>query len=152
MARKLITILVTAVVLTACATDQSRRNERSGAIVGGVIGGLLGSQVGDGDGRTAAIVAGTLIGASIGGAVGRNMDENDRARTVYTLENSRTGVTTEWRNPDTGHQYQMTPTKTYQAEAGPCREYTMVARIDGRNETVYGTACRQPDGSSRVVS
>lgn len=146
-----VVLVATAFVATGCATDSGRRNEQSGAVIGGVIGGLLGSQVGDGDGRTAAIIAGTIIGASIGGAVGRNMDENDRARTAYSLEHARTGEPTEWQNPDTGYQYEMTPTKTYQSETGPCREFTVEAVIDGRNETVYGTACRQSDGSWRVM-
>ena len=30
-----------------------------------------------------------------------------------------------------------------------CREYRTVATIDGRSERLYGTACRQPDGSWR---
>jgi surface antigen len=153
MARKLITVMITAVAFaaTGCATNGVGQNEQSGAIVGGVLGGLLGTQVGKGDGRTAAIIAGTLIGATIGGAVGRSMDANDRIHAAQSLEGVRTGVPTVWQNPDTGYQYQFTPTRTYETGAGPCREYTMVASIGGQNETVYGTACRQPDGSWRVM-
>lgn len=146
-----IAVIATSLVAMGCASNPDRRNEETGRVVGGILGGVLGSQVGDGDGRTAAIIAGTLIGAHIGGSVGRNMDENDRARAAQSLESSRTGTSTEWRNPDTGYQYEMTPTRTYQTESGPCREYTMEAVINGRNETVYGTACRQSDGSWRVM-
>tara|TARA_R110000787_G_scaffold99110_8_gene203617 strand:- start:356 stop:751 length:396 start_codon:yes stop_codon:yes gene_type:complete len=32
-----------------------------------------------------------------------------------------------------------------------CREYNATAVIDGRRVPVYGTACRQPDGSWRIV-
>jgi surface antigen len=94
---------------------------------------------------------GTLIGASIGGSVGRSMDEVDRMKVGATLETTRTGVTTRWENPDTGHEYAVTPTRTYETAEGPCREYTMDAQIGGRTEQVYGTACRQPDGSWRIV-
>jgi surface antigen len=101
--------------------------------------------------QTAAIIAGTLAGAAIGGAIGRSMDEVDRMKTASTLESVRTGVSSRWQNPDTGYQYAVTPTRTYETSAGPCREYTIDASIGGRTEEVYGTACRQPDGSWKVL-
>ena len=75
------------------------------------------------------------------------MDETDRLKTSLALENVRTGVSTTWRNPDTMNEYAVTPTRTYAEDARPCREYTTEAWIDGRRETVYGTACRQADGT-----
>ncbi|MEQ8398496.1 hypothetical protein [Thalassobaculum sp.] len=33
-----------------------------------------------------------------------------------------------------------------------CREYTTTAYVNGRPVESYGTACRQPDGSWRIVS
>ncbi len=119
-------------------------------VIGGVLGGVLGSEIGRGHGRTAAIIVGTIAGTAVGGAVGRSMDETDRLKTSATLESVRTGVASTWRNPDTGHQYSVTPTKTYDATSGPCREYTVDSLIGGKKEAVYGTACRQPDGSWKV--
>ncbi|KPK40991.1 MAG: hypothetical protein AMJ69_00270 [Gammaproteobacteria bacterium SG8_47] len=55
-----------------------------------------------------------------------------------------------WRNPDTGNGYTVTPTKTYETAAGPCREYTIDAIIGGSTEKIYGTAGRQADGSWKV--
>jgi surface antigen len=46
----------------------------------------------------------------------------------------------------------ITPTQTYDQGAGPCREYTLDAIIGGRVEQVYGTACRQADGSWQVAN
>lgn len=46
----------------------------------------------------------------------------------------------------------MTPTKIYETTSGPCREYTIDALIGGKKEKVYGTACRQPDGSRKIVT
>jgi len=86
----------------------------------------------------------------IGGAIGRSMDETDRLRTAASLETVRTGVPSTWRNPDTGNQYVVTPTKTYESASGPCREYTIDAVIGGKKQKVYGTACRQPDGSWKI--
>ncbi len=116
-------------------------------VIGGVFGGTLESQVGGGSGKTAATNSGTVRGASIGGAVGRSMDEMDRLKIVVTLEIVRTGVSTTWRNPDTGSKYKVTPTLTYDRGAAQCREYTIEAVIGGRKEKFYGTACRTPDGN-----
>ena len=135
--------------LSGCATTQGQ-NEQGGMIIGGILGGVLGSQVGKGHGRTAAIIIGSLAGAAIGGNVGRYMDETDRMKTAQTLETVRTGVPSTWRNPDTGYEYEVTPTSTVDTDTGPCREYTVQANIGGKKETVYGTACRQQDGSWKV--
>ncbi|WP_043739784.1 RT0821/Lpp0805 family surface protein [Thioalkalivibrio nitratireducens] len=143
-------LLAAGVGLPGCATYQVPQ-EQVGMVIGGVLGGVLGRQIGAGTGRDAAIIAGTLAGAAIGGAVGRTMDDMDRLRTAQTLESVRTGVSTAWVNPDSGVQYQVTPTRTFEAATGPCREYTVDAMIGGRVEQVYGTACRQPDGSWRVL-
>lgn len=146
----LIIPLAAALALSGCATEGPK--EQAGTVIGGVLGGVLGAQVGGGHGRTAAIIAGTLAGAAIGGAVGQSMDANDRRKVAETLEGVRTGVPATWRNPDTGVQYSVTPTRTYETASGPCREFTTHAIIGGKRETVYGTACRQPDGSWRVMN
>jgi hypothetical protein len=62
----------------------------------------------------------------------------------------RTGVSTTWRNPDSGYQYRVVPTRTYDINSAPCREYTLDASIGGETEQIYGTACRQADGSWKV--
>ena len=146
----LTTALTVTLALPGCATPGPR--EDSGMVIGGLLGGVLGAQTGDRHLRPVAIIAGTLIGASIGGSIGSYMDETDRLRTGQTLETVRTGVSSTWRNPDSGVQYQVTPTNTYETAQGPCREYTMEALIGGRVEQVYGTACRQADGSWRIVN
>ncbi|WP_455235280.1 RT0821/Lpp0805 family surface protein [Thiogranum longum] len=146
------TALACTIGLNACTYPGQGRNEQAGMVVGGVLGGLLGSEYDDhhGHGRTAAIILGTLAGAAIGGAIGRSMDDTDRLKTAHALENVRTGVPSTWRNPDTGNAYAVTSTRTFETAGGPCREYTIDAQIGGRTEQVYGTACRQADGSWRV--
>ncbi|WP_324101143.1 RT0821/Lpp0805 family surface protein [Noviherbaspirillum sp.] len=144
------TALVVTAALAGCAAPPTQ--EQSGMVLGGVLGGALGSQVGGGHGRTAAAVAGTLLGAAVGGAVGRSMDDTDRLKMTHSLESARTGATSHWRNPDTGNEYAVTPTRTYESRGEPCREYTVDGRVGGKKEKIYGTACRQPDGSWRTVS
>ena len=149
MNRLLAGVAVAAVL--ALGGCQEIRNEHVGMGVGGALGGLLGSQVGGGTGQLAATAAGALFGAYLGGNAGRSMDEVDRMRTHQVLEATPTGQPTSWRNPDTGHTYEVTPTRTYEETGRPCREYTTEAWIEGRRETVRGTACREPDGSWRAV-
>ena len=140
--RAVLVLCVAATVTVGCAT-----HEQTGQVAGGAAGAAAGTQIGGGSGRTIATIGGALIGAFIGGQIGSRMDEEDHRRTSMALENTRTNETTEWLNPDSGNQYSIQPTNTYQADSGPCRDYTMQAVIDGRNETVTGTACRQADGT-----
>ncbi len=139
-------------LMSACATPGRGENEQAGMIIGSILGGVLGSEVGKGHGRTAAIIAGTLIGSQIGGNIGRSMDDTDRLKTAHTLETVRTGVSSSWRNPDTGNQYAVKPTRTYSASSGPCREYVVDGVIGGKKEKIYGNACRQSDGSWKTMN
>lgn len=150
--KSLIIFAVAAGLALSGCTSYRGSNEQAGMVIGGALGGILGSQVGGGSGRTAAIIVGTLAGAAIGGNVGRSMDDTDRLKTGQTLEAVRTGVPSTWRNPDTGNRYSVVPTRTFETADGPCREYSIDAVIDGRVEKVYGTACRQPDGSWQAVN
>ncbi len=139
-----------ALAVAGCAVPPTQ--EQSGMVIGGILGGVLGAQVGGGSGRTVATIVGAIAGATIGGAVGRSMDESDRLKTAHALETVRTGVPSQWRNPDTGNRYTVVPTKTYESAGAPCREYTVDAVVAGQRDKVYGTACRQPDGSWRAVN
>jgi len=147
MKRKILTaaVISTFIAFSGCATGPTQQD--AGMVIGGILGGVLGSQVGHGDGTTAAIIVGTLLGGAIGGAVGKSMDDTDRLKTAHSLETVRTGVPSQWKNPDTGNSYAVVPTKTYETASGPCREYTIDAMVGGKPEKVFGTACRQPDGS-----
>lgn len=134
----------------ACSTQQtSSQNDAEGlgTFMGTLIGAAIGSQMGKGDGREASIMAGALVGAFIGNRIGHTMDEVDKMKLNQALETSQTNVSTRWENPDYQTSYEVTPTRTYYAEAEqPCREYTMNAFIDGRPEVVQGTACRNEQG------
>ncbi len=122
-------------------------------LLGGAAGGLLGAQIGKGRGQLAAVAAGTLLGFLVGNNVGRSMDEADQTCLTQSLEHAEDGQEIAWNNPDSGARYQVTPTKTIEvAEGRYCREYTTTAVIGGKTQSTYGKACRQPDGSWRLVS
>jgi len=68
------------------------------------------------------------------------------------LEKNRSGTTSTWRNPDSGNSGDVTPVKTYQTASGQyCREYQQTVVINGKSQRAYGRACREPDGSWRIV-
>jgi surface antigen len=123
-----------------------------GAVLGGAAGAVLGSKVDKHDGRKAAIVGGAIIGVLVGGAIGRYMDSVDQNCIGQALEHVPDGETIVWRNPNNGGDYQVTPAETYQrADGRYCREYVTEVLIGDRRQQAYGTACRQPDGSWKVI-
>ena len=126
--------------------------ELVGAVVGGVAGGVAGSKIGKGDGRTAATIGGTIIGVIVGGSIGRSMDRIDQNCVGQILEHAPDRERIVWSDHDTNARYTVEPGRTYQQNDGRyCREYTTTATIGGRAEQIYGTACRQSDGSWQLV-
>jgi len=127
---------------------ETTTHAQEGEVIGAVIGGVVGAQIGDGDTQTAAIILGTIAGSMIGRHIGQSMDDTDRMMTARSLNDSRTGQSTNWVNPDTGYEYTVTPTRTFEESSGPCREFQLDATVGGRtDQDVYGTACLQADGS-----
>ena len=124
-----------------------------GGLLGGAAGGLIGSQFGKGDGKLAAVAGGALLGLLIGGSIGRSMDQVDQSCLEQSLEHAQDGQQITWNNPDSSTRYQVVPTKTTtMADGRYCREYTTTATVGGKVETVYGRACRQPDGAWQIKS
>ncbi len=124
-----------------------------GGLLGAAAGGLIGSRIGKGDGNLAAVAAGTLLGFLVGGGIGRSMDGADQSCLEQSLEHAEDGQEITWNNPDSGTRYQVVPTRTVKVADGRyCREYTTTATVGGKAETVYGTACRQPDGAWQIES
>lgn len=146
--KKFITGVVSLLCCVALVSCDGMNNQDVGTVSGAIAGGLLGSTVGRGGGQMVAIAAGTLAGAYLGGAVGRNMDIQDRRRMYRALENNSIGEPAYWRNDHTGAMYEVVPVRNVRVHGNRyCREYRTVANIGGRKQQIYGTACRQPDGS-----
>jgi surface antigen len=148
--------LVIAALVAGCQNGQSDFGPKTGvgAALGAAGGGLLAAAVG---GSGAGIAAGVLLGGLAGGALGSSLDAQDRSIAAQssqnTLETAPSGTTTSWHNPDSGNSGTVTPTRTYQNSSGQyCREFQQTITIGGQDERSFGTACRQPDGSWRIVS
>lgn len=146
-----ISLLVSFGGLAGCQNKQE-----AGTLIGGATGALLGSRFGGGTGKLATVGLGAVAGAFLGNTLGAQMDENDKLKMQSTsnnaLENSKSGYTTHWRNPDSGNKGTITPNKTYQASNGQyCREYSQSITVGNKTQQGYGTACRQPDGSWKII-
>ncbi|GAB4256144.1 MAG: RT0821/Lpp0805 family surface protein [Deferrisomatales bacterium] len=147
--RALVALLLAAPV-AACSTPPKKAD--LGAVLGGIGGGVIGNQVGRGHGRTVAVIAGTLLGAAVGHEVGRSVDRTDELLAARALEHNRTGQRSRWKNPDTGRVVAVTPTRTFQRPDGEyCREYQTEVWVGREKQEAYGTACRQPDGSWKIL-
>lgn len=149
-----VAVLAAALIIGSCA-ETAGQKESGGALLGAVLGGLLGSQFGKGDGRLAATALGTLAGAAVGSSVGRNMDDVDRMkmrqaeRVAYISPLNETII---WNNPDSGNHGSVTPVRDGNTDNGAyCREFQSEIIVGGERHTGYGTACRQPDGSWKIV-
>jgi surface antigen len=148
----LVTLVV--VLLTGCATMEANPKTTIGAVGGGTLGGLIAAAAG---GSGAAIAASVIGGMLVGGLVGNMLDERDKRlageAAQRAMESTPTGRPVAWQNPDSGHAGTVTPVRTYQTANGTyCRDYQSTVTIDGKQEQASGTACRQPDGSWRIVN
>ena len=148
----LVPTILMAFLLTGC--ESTGPKTAVGGLGGAAAGGLLAAALG---GKGPGIAAGAIVGGLIGGAIGDRLDAADRERASaaasQALESVPSGQSVAWRNPDSGHRGVVTPVRTYQTASGqPCREYTQTITIGGEPQQSYGTACRQPDGSWKIVS
>ena len=142
-------------IVAGCAQNDYGPKQTVGGLTGAVLGGVLGAQFGGGKGQLAATGAGVLIGALVGSEVGRSMDQVDRMRANEAVVSARTapiGETITWNNPQSGNYGSVTPMRDGTAASGEyCREFQQSITVAGRKEQGYGIACRQPDGTWRIV-
>ena len=147
--------LVSAILLTGLLLGCESTGPKTtvGGLGGAAAGGLLAAALG---GKGAGIAAGTILGGLIGGTIGDRLDAADREKAhtaaAQALEAVPSGHSVAWQNPDSGNTGTVTPVKTYQTATGQyCREYTQTITIGGERHKSYGTACRESDGSWRIV-
>jgi len=149
--------LISTVALGACNTTDGMGNKQLlGTGGGAVLGGLAGSAVGSGSGRLWATGAGVLLGALVGSEIGSSLDNADRAYAQSANQRAYSapvGETIRWNNPDSGNYGTVTPTRQGVDNGGRvCREYNQTIYVGGKQQSGYGTACQQSDGSWKVVN
>lgn len=152
-------LFAAALGLVGCASDSGggpqMNKETVGTVLGGIGGAVIGSAFGSGSGRLVGVAAGALAGAYLGNQIGSSLDKADRTameRASQQATAAPIGETVSWRNPDSGNSGTVTPTREGTANNGDyCREFQQSVTVGGKTEQAYGTACRQPDGSWKVV-
>jgi surface antigen len=158
--KKIISAFVIATLLTACSEngqpDSIFNKQTAGTLLGGATGGFIGSRIGGGDGKIIATAVGGVLGALVGSQIGKTLDDHDKSligQTTYkTLETVPPYEPSQWRNPQTGNYGEISAGPTYQQNGHNCRPFTQTIFIDGRAETARGQACKQGDGTWKVVS
>jgi surface antigen len=126
-----------------------------GTVLGAIGGGVAGAQFGHGSGNLAAVAAGSLLGAFLGHEVGASLDRADAlaaSQAEQTAYQAPIGQAIAWNNPGSNHSGSITPLRNGQDAGGNyCREFLQTVMVAGRTEQAYGTACRRPDGTWRVL-
>jgi surface antigen len=153
-----------ALAVAACASPEQRNagqfgeanKTTGGTLLGAAAGGLLGSQIGGGSGKLIATGAGVLLGGLIGHQVGTSLDKADVNYANQAQQRAYAapiGQKISWTNPESGNAGTITPTREGQDSGGRyCREFQTTITVGGKPEQAYGTACRQPDGTWKVVN
>ena len=99
---------------------------------------------------------GTLAGTFAGGSVGKTLDTADRAAAQSAEQRAYTaplGEIVAWNNPQSGNRGTVTPTRDgYSGTGSYCREFQQSVTVGGRQQRGFGTACRQPDGTWKLMS
>lgn len=144
-------------VVTGCESMQNGGTKQTvGTGAGAVLGGVLGSKIGKGNGQLWATGAGALLGALLGSEIGKSLDKADLAYAKGATQQAHAapiGETISWNNPESGNHGTVTPKRDgYSSTGRYCREYQQTVFVGGKEETAYGQACQQPDGSWEIVN
>jgi surface antigen len=137
-----------------CRQD-NRNDQVAGAVIGGILGGVVGNQVFKGE-RGLGTVAGMILGGVAGSQIAKSGDNCDQYYASYAYSDAFDRDPydrVEWRNPRSGNYGYVTPAGYYRDRRGnQCRNYKQEIYINGRRQIAEGTACRNRDGTWRIVS
>jgi surface antigen len=151
-AKPVLAAIILSLGLTAC--DEQQVGTLGGAAAGAVAGRAIG---GDGTGGYIGLILGAVVGGYLGGEIGKRLSNRDKEQmsqtTQQSLENGQRGQTSSWRNPDSGASGTVTPrSDSYKtANGNTCRDFDQSVSLQGQTSSGNGTACKNPDGTWRVV-
>lgn len=67
------------------------------------------------------------------------------------LDFSPSGSSVEWKNPSNKNHGSITPIKSFKISGRYCRQYIQEIYIGPKKIRVFGKACRQADGSWKII-
>lgn len=155
MNRKWIAAALIPAMLGVSACDDEQVGTIAGAAAGAAAGRAIG---GSGTGGYIGLVLGALAGGYLGGKIANWMTEKDHAKLGQTtnaaLESGQNGETYRWANEESGNRGTVTPTQTTTtADGQTCRTFTQTATsAAGENASDTGRACKQADGTWKIVA
>jgi surface antigen len=156
--RKTITRLLIPAVLSLgiAACDNQQIGTIAGAAGGAVAGKAIG---GHGTSGTVGLILGAIAGGYLGGEIGKRLSNSDRGQQAQATNRAlESGGSQSWSNPETGARGDVTADNTFRSNTGStagqtCRAFSSSASTsDGNSGTGRGTACKQPDGTWKIVS
>jgi surface antigen len=156
MLRKLLSAFLALSLVTGCASSGGGgiTKEQGGTALGALGGAAVGAAVSDGNWW--AIGAGALVGGLVGNRVGNYLDERDQQQAYstanYALNNNADGQMASWSNPQNNTSGYTTPTNTVETATGTCRTYQTGVSANGQTQSGTGTACRQADGTWKLMN
>jgi surface antigen len=156
MLRKLLSAFLALSLVTGCASSGGGgiTKEQGGTALGALGGAAIGAAASDGNWW--AIGAGALVGGLVGNRVGNYLDERDQQQAYstanYALNNNADGQMASWSNPQNNTSGYTTPTNTVETATGTCRSYQTGVSANGQTQSGTGTACRQADGTWKLMN
>ena len=149
---KILGIGIVVLSMTGCA---NMTREETGNLLGAVVGGSLAYGLGkDSSNKEIWVAAGLIGGALAGGHYAKLTDKGQKmhSHAVHTnLETAQDNSTTSWNNPNNNEHGSVTVRNTNVSNGTPCREFTQTIFVGGKAVEGYGTACRQADGSWKIM-
>lgn len=128
----------------------------TGTALGAVAGAAAGAAIGGKDDWWWAAGLGALAGGVVGNQVGAYLDRQDQQTAYrnanYALNNVPDGQTAQWSNPQNNTSGYTRPVETAQNNAGAtCRTFQTGITAQGQSQSGTGTACRQADGTWKIM-
>ncbi|MBF0463243.1 MAG: hypothetical protein HQL87_17905 [Magnetococcales bacterium] len=123
----------------------------TGAGVGALGGALVGSLAGPAKNRLGNSLIGAVAGGLLGYAMGNETEKQGAVVINQTLETAPSQTTTTWVNPQTNVTYLVTPQAPHDVQGRVCRDVSIQASIDGKQETLAGLSCRDENGQWQLT-
>ena len=151
MFKTFIPALAAAALLAGCQSITKEGAGNPAATFGGVINSQYGAPANQ---KLAQSGAGTMVGAFIGKEAKIQQADlplaEGAAKRAYAAP---VGERIFWNNPQTGNSGTITSTREGYNSAGTyCREYQQTVTVANQTELIYGTACKQADGTWKIIT
>ena len=146
--KKLVPAAMAIALLAGCVSTSQEATKNAETV-----GGRIPSTYGNASGKVASSGTGPLLGAFIGGAAIQPSDAAAAEAAAKRAYAAPIGDKVGWTNPATGHYGSLTTTREGYNNAGQyCREFHQTVTTRSQTELAYGTACKQADGTWKIVA